>query len=166
MIYQLVNCHHARRGFLRFAIETTIRASIEEVWQAWTTRDDITQWNAASEDWHCPAAEIDLRSGGTSPIAESTVISATSSALSRDVCTAWLTTGLGAGLACQDLRRGTRVSPGQRQDQPTGECHRSPITHRNETGSPCQELPWEDHPVTCGVTTIGSEVMEVDARWK
>jgi hypothetical protein len=129
MIYQLVNCHHARRGFLKFAIETTIRASIEEVWQAWIAPDDITQWNAASGDWHCPVAEIDLRSGGTSPIAESTAISATSSALSRDVCTARLTTGLGAGLACQ-------------------------------------ELPWEDHPVTCGVTTIGSEVMEVDARWQ
>ena len=26
---------------------------------------DITQWNAATPDWHCPAAELGLRAGGS-----------------------------------------------------------------------------------------------------
>ncbi len=45
-------------------IEAAIAAPIERVWQAWTTADDITHWNAASTDWHCPSAAIDLRPGG------------------------------------------------------------------------------------------------------
>jgi uncharacterized protein YndB with AHSA1/START domain len=34
------------------------------VWRAWTTPDDIKQWNAASDDWHTTAATVDLRVGG------------------------------------------------------------------------------------------------------
>lgn len=49
---------------MKITIETTIPAPIEEVWRAWTTPEDIKAWNAASDDWHCPAAEIDLRVGG------------------------------------------------------------------------------------------------------
>src|SRR5512139_2347425 len=49
---------------MKITIESTVAAPIEDVWRAWTTPDYITQWNAASSDWHCPAAELDLRSGG------------------------------------------------------------------------------------------------------
>lgn len=49
---------------MRITIEVQVAASIEEVWKAWTSPADIQQWNAASEDWHCPRAEIDLRPGG------------------------------------------------------------------------------------------------------
>jgi len=49
---------------MKITIETTVAAPLAEVWRAWTTPDDITQWNAASPDWHCPAAELDLRAGG------------------------------------------------------------------------------------------------------
>ena len=49
---------------MKITIETTVAAPIEDVWRAWTTPDDIRQWNAASADWHCPAARLDLRSGG------------------------------------------------------------------------------------------------------
>jgi uncharacterized protein YndB with AHSA1/START domain len=49
---------------MKITIESTIPAPIEEVWRVFTTPNEIKQWNAASEDWHCPAAEIDLRVGG------------------------------------------------------------------------------------------------------
>lgn len=49
---------------MKITIETTVAAPIEEVWRAWTTPDDIKQWNAASDDWHTTAATVDLRVGG------------------------------------------------------------------------------------------------------
>ena len=48
----------------RITVETTVAAPIEEVWRAYTTPEDITSWNAASADWHCPEARLDLREGG------------------------------------------------------------------------------------------------------
>jgi uncharacterized protein YndB with AHSA1/START domain len=45
-------------------IEADIAAPIDAVWRAYTTADDITQWNFASDDWCCPSAEVDLRPGG------------------------------------------------------------------------------------------------------
>jgi len=50
---------------MKITIETTVTAPIEEVWRAWTTPDDIKQWNAASDDWHTTAATVDLRVGGS-----------------------------------------------------------------------------------------------------
>lgn len=46
-------------------ISATINASVEKVWKLWTTPEDIIQWNSASDDWHTPAAENDLRTGGS-----------------------------------------------------------------------------------------------------
>ena len=46
-------------------VENTINASREKVWNLWTDPKHITQWNNASEDWHTPFAENDLRVGGT-----------------------------------------------------------------------------------------------------
>lgn len=45
-------------------IETTVNAPIEKVWQFWSAPEHITQWNNASDDWHSPRAENDLRTGG------------------------------------------------------------------------------------------------------
>ncbi|WP_300564519.1 SRPBCC family protein [Flavobacterium sp.] len=45
-------------------VTATIDASVEKVWQLWTTPHHITQWNNASEDWHSPKAENDLQKGG------------------------------------------------------------------------------------------------------
>ena len=50
---------------MNITVETTIAAPIERVWSAWTTPEDITQWNAASDDWHTTRASVDLRVGGT-----------------------------------------------------------------------------------------------------
>lgn len=46
-------------------IQTTINAPVETVWEYWTAPEHITKWNQASEDWHSPSAENDLRTGGT-----------------------------------------------------------------------------------------------------
>ncbi len=49
---------------MKITVETIVAAPIEEVWRAYTTPEDIKQWNAASDDWHTTAAEVDLRVGG------------------------------------------------------------------------------------------------------
>ncbi|MDQ8036804.1 MAG: SRPBCC family protein [Pedobacter sp.] len=48
----------------RITVQTTINASPEKVWSAWTTPEDVNQWNAASDDWHNPRSRNDLREGG------------------------------------------------------------------------------------------------------
>ena len=45
-------------------IRSTVQAPIETVWHAYTSPEHVTRWNFASEDWHCPRAEIDLIVGG------------------------------------------------------------------------------------------------------
>lgn len=45
-------------------VKTTIHSSIEQVWAAWTNPEHITQWTFASDDWHAPFAETDLKIGG------------------------------------------------------------------------------------------------------
>jgi uncharacterized protein YndB with AHSA1/START domain len=49
---------------VKITVETMVAAPLEEVWRAYTTPEDIQQWNAASEDWHTTAAVVDLRVGG------------------------------------------------------------------------------------------------------
>lgn len=49
---------------MKILIETTVGASIEQVWKAWVHPDDITQWNFASDDWICLSARLDLSVGG------------------------------------------------------------------------------------------------------
>jgi uncharacterized protein YndB with AHSA1/START domain len=49
---------------MKITVETTVKAPIEQVWRAYTTPEDIIQWNAASDDWHTTKAAVDLRVGG------------------------------------------------------------------------------------------------------
>lgn len=49
---------------MKISVETLVAAPVEKVWRAYTTPDDIKQWNAASDDWHTPFATVDLREGG------------------------------------------------------------------------------------------------------
>jgi uncharacterized protein YndB with AHSA1/START domain len=49
---------------MKITVESTLSAPIEKVWRAYTTPEDIKQWNAASDDWHTTAATVDLREGG------------------------------------------------------------------------------------------------------
>lgn len=46
-------------------VQTMIDAPVEEVWEYWTDPDHIVHWNHASDEWHTPRAENDLRPGGT-----------------------------------------------------------------------------------------------------
>ena len=42
----------------------SINAPVEKVWKLWTTPEHITKWCYASDDWHTPFAESDLRTSG------------------------------------------------------------------------------------------------------
>ena len=48
----------------KVTVETTVNAPVEKVWDAWTNPRHITQWCSASDDWHAPYAENDIRKGG------------------------------------------------------------------------------------------------------
>lgn len=45
-------------------VQASVSAPVPTVWAAYTTPANIMQWNFASDDWCCPAAEVDLRVGG------------------------------------------------------------------------------------------------------
>jgi uncharacterized protein YndB with AHSA1/START domain len=45
-------------------VQNTINASIEKVWELWTVPEHVMKWNNASDDWHTPFAENDLKVGG------------------------------------------------------------------------------------------------------
>lgn len=45
-------------------VKATINADVAKVWDYYTKPEHITKWNNASEDWHTPKAENDLRVGG------------------------------------------------------------------------------------------------------
>jgi uncharacterized protein YndB with AHSA1/START domain len=49
---------------MKITVETRIKAPIVKVWNAYTSPEDIVQWNAASDDWHTTKATVDLRPGG------------------------------------------------------------------------------------------------------
>ena len=45
-------------------VETTINAPVQKVWRFWTGPNHITRWNNASDDWHSPRAENDVKPNG------------------------------------------------------------------------------------------------------
>lgn len=45
-------------------VETTVNAPIEKVWNSWSEPAHITKWCQASDDWHAPYADNDLRTNG------------------------------------------------------------------------------------------------------
>jgi uncharacterized protein YndB with AHSA1/START domain len=50
---------------MKITVEALVKAPISKVWSAYTTPDNIKQWNAASDDWHTTKSTVDLRAGGT-----------------------------------------------------------------------------------------------------
>ncbi|WNC16249.1 SRPBCC family protein [Brevibacillus brevis] len=50
---------------ITITVEAIVHCPVESVWKFWTEPKHITQWNNASDDWHTPYAENDLRVGGT-----------------------------------------------------------------------------------------------------
>jgi len=49
---------------MKIAVETVIQAPVSKVWSAYTTPENIMQWNTASDDWHTTKSTVDLREGG------------------------------------------------------------------------------------------------------
>jgi len=49
---------------MQITVEALVKAPVAKVWSAYTTPEDIVQWNAASPDWHTTRATVDLRVGG------------------------------------------------------------------------------------------------------
>jgi uncharacterized protein YndB with AHSA1/START domain len=45
-------------------VDTIVNAPVAKVWAYWNEPQHITQWCHASDDWHAPSAENDLRTGG------------------------------------------------------------------------------------------------------
>ena len=45
----------------KITVLTTVQASVDKVWTYWTEPTHITKWSNASDDWHTPFAENDLR---------------------------------------------------------------------------------------------------------
>ena len=49
---------------IQITVEKTINDTVEKVWDFWTNPEHITKWYQASDDWHAPYAENDLRING------------------------------------------------------------------------------------------------------
>jgi uncharacterized protein YndB with AHSA1/START domain len=45
-------------------VQAVIQVPVEKVWKYWSEPEHITKWNQATEQWHAPWAENDLRVGG------------------------------------------------------------------------------------------------------
>lgn len=48
----------------KITVSVVLNTSLEKAWDVFTNPEYITQWNAASDDWHCPKATNDLTVGG------------------------------------------------------------------------------------------------------
>ncbi|WP_010278112.1 SRPBCC family protein [Paenibacillus senegalensis] len=49
---------------VKVTVEAIVQAPVAKVWSSWTEPEHIMKWSQASEDWHAPHAENDLRVGG------------------------------------------------------------------------------------------------------
>jgi uncharacterized protein YndB with AHSA1/START domain len=49
---------------MEITVEALVDAPVAQVWSAYTSPEDIKQWNTASDDWHTTKATVDLRVGG------------------------------------------------------------------------------------------------------
>ena len=45
-------------------IQTDVNAPVDKVWDISSKPEHITKWATATDEWHTPRAENDLRTGG------------------------------------------------------------------------------------------------------
>ena len=45
-------------------VQTEVQAPLDKVWDYFTKPEHLVKWNNASDEWHTPHAENDLRVGG------------------------------------------------------------------------------------------------------
>lgn len=48
----------------KITVDTVVNVPIEKAWETFTEPEHVMKWNNASDDWHTPRAENDLRVGG------------------------------------------------------------------------------------------------------
>ena len=48
----------------KITVEATVNAPVEKVWRMWNEPHHIIKWNNASDDWHSPRSENDLKVNG------------------------------------------------------------------------------------------------------
>lgn len=48
----------------KITVQTSVNLPAEKAWKFWNEPEHITKWAFASDDWHAPAADNDLRVGG------------------------------------------------------------------------------------------------------
>jgi uncharacterized protein YndB with AHSA1/START domain len=49
---------------ITITVQAVINAPIEQVWKLYNEPEHVMKWNNASNDWHTPRAENDLKVGG------------------------------------------------------------------------------------------------------
>jgi len=49
----------------RITVKTTVNLPAGKVWSYFTKPENVKQWNHASDNWHCPSASSELKTGGT-----------------------------------------------------------------------------------------------------
>jgi len=48
----------------RITVSNTVNAPVDKVWEYYNGTEHIPHWNFASDDWQCPWAKSDFRTGG------------------------------------------------------------------------------------------------------
>lgn len=48
----------------QITVELAVNASMDKVWQLWTSPEHIAKWNDMDENWHSPKVENDLKDEG------------------------------------------------------------------------------------------------------
>jgi uncharacterized protein YndB with AHSA1/START domain len=48
----------------KITVTTEVPLSPEEAWRVYTDPSEITRWNFANDEWHCPTATTNLEIGG------------------------------------------------------------------------------------------------------
>lgn len=49
----------------KITVYAIVKLPIKTVWESWTEPQHIVNWNFASDDWHSPNSENDLKVGGS-----------------------------------------------------------------------------------------------------
>ena len=49
---------------MKITVQCHVKAPMSKVWDCWTKPTHITQWNFASDEWHCPSVNNNLEVGG------------------------------------------------------------------------------------------------------
>ena len=48
----------------KISVEALVNAPLDKAWESYTKPEHVTKWNHASDDWHSPWGQNDLRAGG------------------------------------------------------------------------------------------------------